>query len=335
MKYHKLILAFVLLSGIINAQVGVNILNPHPTAALHIETPSGSLKGLLTPSMTTANRLSIATGTTVPADGLVVYDKDHHMHYYYNAAQNKWVSMAPLTLSTPATSGNSFPSGAITTPSSTATFSLGINKQNPSQVLDIVGNSTVSGNSAIGGSLTVFGFPDNALVPAGIIVMFHGSVIPAGWALCNGSQNTPDLRGRFIVSSGQSTITPIANDQNPIYSLNTTGGQNLHTLSKAEMPKHSHETNADGSTISATGGNHFHYVTPNGQVQGISRPGGGNSGGLAGDGSGTIATTTESHTHTTANFSGKVGDGTSDGLNGSAQENRPQFYVLAFIMKLP
>ncbi|MEO6904167.1 MAG: hypothetical protein ABI315_13595 [Bacteroidia bacterium] len=36
------------------------------------------------------------------------------------------------------------------------------------------------------------------------------------------------------------------------------------------------------------------------------------------------------HTHT-----GNTGDGTSDGLTGSVHENRPPYYVLAYIIKLP
>jgi len=38
-------------------------------------------------------------------------------------------------------------------------------------------------------------------IPAGIIAMWSGSTdnIPAGWSLCNGENNTPNLSGRFIV----------------------------------------------------------------------------------------------------------------------------------------
>ena len=39
-------------------------------------------------------------------------------------------------------------------------------------------------------------------IPKGIIAMWSGSTIPTGWALCNGSNGTPDLRDRFIVGSG-------------------------------------------------------------------------------------------------------------------------------------
>jgi hypothetical protein len=43
-------------------------------------------------------------------------------------------------------------------------------------------------------------------VPVGGIIMWSGLVanIPAGWALCNGLNGTPDLRGRFVIGAGGS-----------------------------------------------------------------------------------------------------------------------------------
>lgn len=53
-------------------------------------------------------------------------------------------------------------------------------------------------NSKLGGALT-------ELVPSGVIAMWSGAVnvIPKGWILCNGQNNTPDLRNRFIVGAGE------------------------------------------------------------------------------------------------------------------------------------
>lgn len=322
----------------VTAQVGVNILTPHASAALQVESPSGSYKGMLTPSVTTTNRMNMSSGSNLPADGLVVFDVNHHMHYSYHAPTNRWVSMSPLTLSTPNAGSTAYPSGVITTPSSSATFSLGINKQNPAQALDVAGNATVSGNISTGGvvstpSISVPGFPMNALLPAGSIIMWHGSTIPSGWAECDGSNGTPDLRGRFIVAAGQSSSTPVPGDVNPAYSVNAKGGENMHTLAKAEIPKHYHQAIGDNANISATGGVHSHNVTPNGQGLNAQRAGG-NSGGLANDSPATIGTTANGHSHPNSEFSGRVGDGTTDGLNNQPHENRPQYYVLRFIMKL-
>ena len=67
-------------------------------------------------------------------------------------------------------------------------------------------------------------------IPSGVIVMWSGSTgsIPAGWALCNGSNGTPNLRDRFIVGAGGS------------YGVGSTGGENQHTLTIDEMPSHNH-----------------------------------------------------------------------------------------------
>ncbi len=44
---------------------------------------------------------------------------------------------------------------------------------------------------------------ENHLVPPGGIIMWSGAIndIPVGWALCDGSNGTPDLRDRFIVGA--------------------------------------------------------------------------------------------------------------------------------------
>lgn len=38
----------------------------------------------------------------------------------------------------------------------------------------------------------------------GLVFIYSGSVasIPSGWALCNGSNGTKDLRGRFVIGAG-------------------------------------------------------------------------------------------------------------------------------------
>jgi len=69
-----------------------------------------------------------------------------------------------------------------------------------------------------------------AAMPSGLISLWSGSIvsIPAGWALCNGSSGTPDLRDRFIVGAGST------------YAVNDTGGFNTVTLTTAQMPTHTH-----------------------------------------------------------------------------------------------
>lgn len=67
-------------------------------------------------------------------------------------------------------------------------------------------------------------------IPAGVIVMWSGSIgnIPSGWALCDGSNGTPDLRDRFIVGAGRS------------YAVGATGGAAQVTLTVSQIPAHAH-----------------------------------------------------------------------------------------------
>lgn len=76
---------------------------------------------------------------------------------------------------------------------------------------------------------------DISFFPVGGIIMWHGSTgsIPTGWALCDGTNGTPNLSGKFIVSQGSG------------YAVNDNGGSNTHAITEAELPAHSH-TIADG-----------------------------------------------------------------------------------------
>lgn len=64
--------------------------------------------------------------------------------------------------------------------------------------------------------------------------------------LCNGENNTPDLRGRTIVgttSMGSASYDPAVNPftpGNPTYTIDTKVGQNTVTLSEPQMPSHTH-----------------------------------------------------------------------------------------------
>lgn len=47
-------------------------------------------------------------------------------------------------------------------------------------------------------------------IPIGCIVMWGGSVsnIPSGWRICDGTNNTPDLRDRFVIGARSDSTSP-------------------------------------------------------------------------------------------------------------------------------
>jgi len=73
--------------------------------------------------------------------------------------------------------------------------------------------------------------PGNIL-PIGAICMWSGapSAIPTGWVLCDGSNGTPDLRGRFVVG---------LNSADPEFNLmDKTGGSKTVSIQKQHLPKY-------------------------------------------------------------------------------------------------
>jgi len=132
-------------------------------------------------------------------------------------------------------------------------------------------------------------------IPSGVITMWSGAVgaVPAGWALCNGSNGTPDLRDRFVIGAG--------------------GDRAVGTTSDGTIPSHSH---ASGTLDNDTAANHTHtgpshtHTGPSHRHTGPSHT----------HGSGTIATnSTGAHQHTQRRASGTalndwvstLGDGSS------------------------
>lgn len=75
-------------------------------------------------------------------------------------------------------------------------------------------------------------------IPPGCILIWSGAEadIPPGYALCDGTDNTPDLRDRFVLGAGLS------------YAVDATGGEKSHTLTVSEMPRHSHSVTLNGGS---------------------------------------------------------------------------------------
>ena len=75
-------------------------------------------------------------------------------------------------------------------------------------------------------------------VPQGIISMWSGlaSDIPSGWYLCDGTNGTPNLVGKFIKAGSAAGGTGGSNTHSHSHSLSA----GAHTLSTAQMPSHRH-----------------------------------------------------------------------------------------------
>lgn len=119
------------------------------------------------------------------------------------------------------------------------------------------------------------------LVPTGVITLWSGAIsaVPVGWAFCNGTSGTPDLRDRFVVGAGSS------------YAVGATGGANTVTLDATMIPSHTHTITATGSSGNAST-DHTHSIAGSGTTSGHSNDH---------THSGTTSAVSNDHTHT---FSG-------------------------------
>ncbi len=130
----------------------------------------------------------------------------------------------------------------------------------------------------------------------GVIVMWSGSIgsIPSGWALCDGTNGTPDLGDRFVLGTRPGTDP------------GQTGGSADHSHGIAE---HTHEVSPEG----------LHVHETNRQTRAVTT------------GSGTLALTVVTvrsgsgrHSHDTS----------SEVISTGAENHSPPYYRLAFIMRL-
>ena len=88
---------------------------------------------------------------------------------------------------------------------------------------------------------------------SGMIIMWNSTVasIPTGFVLCDGQNNTPDLRGRFVVGHHPS---------NGDYDVNDTGGAEDVTLTVNQIPSHKHTTSVDNAKLfPANGGTSINF----------------------------------------------------------------------------
>lgn len=176
----------------------------------------------------------------------------------------------------------------------------------------------ISGNIVLRGELI-----SAVAMPIGSVMMWNGTYNEDGtipnyenWQICDGSNNTPDLRGRFILGSTNSTSLDVTGEGQVSYSSGDTGGSEYITLSESELPSHTHSVGYGGShshgvvNYNANDFNWSNHYTVGNDDSWYEKYRYTQQGGY--------------HRHDQYNQTG----------SSQAHENRPVYYVLAFIMRM-
>jgi microcystin-dependent protein len=199
-------------------------------------------------------------------------------------------------------SGHIFQNGGTEKVRITAAGDVGIGTNAPGASFDVRGSITSSS------VVRATSFTGNGIIPIGGIIMWSGTIanIPSGWALCNGSNGTPDLTNRFVIGA---VVDSTGAKTNITGTTTQTGG-----TKDATVVSHSHFiANGDNNSGAAA------FATLS-ATNILSREGG--------RGSGSDLTYSLAGSATAAT----VGNTNTVGTSGT-NANLPPYYALAFIMR--
>lgn len=276
-----------------------SVASPRITSSTNIEANTIKANALLTASAGLAISGTISTSTTNPKEYLTVG--------------------GPMTVSglVTATNGLTVSGGATTVGAvnaasasisgefSATTVKIGAQSVTATSIVAAINSMTPT--TAIPTTQAVTSFVNQA-IPIGAILMWSGTTIPTGWALCDGTNTTPNLADRFVLGRGTRR------------NIGAIGGSETVTLITDNLPAHTHNASLGNA------GNHSHATTTGNPTKG-SIPFYGTIGteNLLGTNSQSQTGAVGDHTHsvTVSNTGG-----------GTAHDNMPPFYVLAYIIRV-
>ncbi len=144
------------------------------------------------------------------------------------------------------------------------------------------------------------------VIPSGVIWIWNGAAdaVPEGWALCDGANGTPNLRGRFVLGCSDG------------YAQGSVGGEAEHKLVTAEMPSHSHVQRVTTSPTSTSSASVTQYRR------------------ITGTQTSSAAYTYATGSTASASTGARTTVSTAASGSGTAHNNMPPYYALCYIMKL-
>ncbi|MGK7880327.1 MAG: LamG-like jellyroll fold domain-containing protein [Crocosphaera sp.] len=168
----------------------------------------------------------------------------------------------------------------------------------------------------------LFNYGNSSVVLRGMIMMWSGSKdhIPVGWALCDGTNGTPDLRDRFIVSTGDNFGVG--------KKWGSEGGNAEVTLELEHIPSHNHS----GSSTTNAGRHDHGRMFDTGGGRGNPGLGAGNMPKIGGELQISVYADILAYTNPGGDHTHAVNIASQGG--NQAHENLPPYYALCLIMKL-
>lgn len=178
-------------------------------------------------------------------------------------------------------------------------------------------------------------------IPIGCIVMWGGSVgsIPTGWRLCDGTNNTPDLRDRFVIgarsdSGGAATTFVTGTDTKSGGNKDSVVVNHGHTATSYATSTGSLTSDSDAWSASIRSERAELYANGGSASQGYDNT---TLRGTANDYNSSLTVVnlshSHSHTHTPTISTSVTTTVTNTGDNGT-NRNLPPYYALAYIMKV-